>query len=147
MTGRLIATHGLPASGKTGWARRWVAINPGGRDRVNRDDLRRMLHGGWLGTAEQEAAVTAVQHAGVAGLVRLGRAVVVDDTNLVPEVMQGWHDLAGSLGVALEIEDFTYVGLEECVRRNSRRVGDERVPESVIRDMHAKYLAEPAVSG
>jgi hypothetical protein len=58
----LIITRGHPASGKSTRAIAWVAERPERRARVNRDCLRAMMHGGRLGTAEQEAMVTAAQH-------------------------------------------------------------------------------------
>lgn len=141
MTGRLLVTRGLPASGKTTWARGWVDADLAGRARVNRDDLRRMLHGRWIGTPEQETTVTCLQHGAVTRLLRTGTDVIVDDTNLRPDVMQGWHEFADILGVTVELKDFSDVDLEECVRRNAARSGADRVPEMVIRDMHFKYLA------
>jgi hypothetical protein len=50
---KLIITRGLPGSGKTTWARQQVRFV-----RVNRDDLREMLHGGMLGTGWAEVQVT-----------------------------------------------------------------------------------------
>ena len=63
---RLIATRGLPASGKTTFARR---LQPG-VVRVNRDDLRRMLHGERLFTQWAEGQVTVAQRAQVEALLR-----------------------------------------------------------------------------
>ena len=40
---KLILTRGIPASGKSTWAKAWVQEDPQRRVRVNRDDLRRML--------------------------------------------------------------------------------------------------------
>lgn len=40
---KLIITRDLPASGKTTWARSWVAEDPIHRTRVNRDDIRAMF--------------------------------------------------------------------------------------------------------
>lgn len=40
---RLIICRGLPASGKTTWAKEWVMKDPGNRVRINLDDIRSML--------------------------------------------------------------------------------------------------------
>ena len=73
----------LPASGKTTWAKAQVAAVPPGRVvRVNRDDLRLMLHGEphHIGVTEQQ--ITAAQHNAIRALLADGVTVIVDDTNL-----------------------------------------------------------------
>ena len=75
---RLLITRGLPASGKTTFARK---LQPD-VVRVNRDDLRRMLHGQRLFTQWAEAQVTHAQRAAVEALLRARADVIVDDTNL-----------------------------------------------------------------
>ncbi len=84
----LIITIGLPGSGKSTWAKAWVGEDPARRARVNRDDLRAMLHGGRVGTAWQERQVTLAQHAAVRALLLHGFEVMVDDTNLVAKHRQ-----------------------------------------------------------
>ena len=42
---KLIMTKGLPASGKSTWAKQYLDDNPGTK-RVNKDDLRAMLDNG-----------------------------------------------------------------------------------------------------
>lgn len=37
---KIIVTRGLPASGKSTWAKAWVAADPANRVRVNRDAIR-----------------------------------------------------------------------------------------------------------
>ena len=102
-TPQLTITIGLPGSGKSTRALAWVAEDPARRARVNRDDLRRMLHGGRLGTAEQEAAVTALQHPAVQALLELGYDVVADDTNLSTAAVHAWQRLADQAGAQLVV--------------------------------------------
>jgi predicted kinase len=138
----LVITRGLPASGKTTRARAWVAERPAERSRVNRDDLRSMLHGGWLGTPEAEAQTTVVQHRAVLALLGAGIDVIADDTNLRPDVMERWRELADEAVAQLSVWDFTAVPLEECLRRNSLRTGAAYVPADAIQGMHDRYLAK-----
>ena len=49
-------TRGLPASGKSTWAREWVAEDPASRAEVNRDQLRLMMHGGFVNAEMQITA-------------------------------------------------------------------------------------------
>ncbi|MFC3501065.1 AAA family ATPase [Micromonospora krabiensis] len=133
---RLIATRGLPASGKTSFAR---TLQPS-VVRVNRDDLRRMLHGERLFTQWAEAQVTIAQRAQVEALLRARADVCVDDTNLRSRTLRDWAELAARHGAEFEVHDFTDVPLEECLRRDAARPEAERVGEAAIRRLHERYL-------
>ncbi|MEU4642552.1 AAA family ATPase [Micromonospora sp. NPDC023814] len=133
---RLIATRGLPASGKTTFAR---TLQPS-VVRVNRDDLRRMLHGERLFTQWAEWQVTVVQRAQVEALLRARADVCVDDTNLRSRTLRDWADLAARHGAEFEVHDFTDVPLAECLRRDAARPEADRVGEAWIRRLHERYL-------
>jgi predicted kinase len=146
---RLVITRGLPASGKTTWARAWVAEDPW-RLRVNRDDLRMMTTGRPVLTGRLEDALTLAQHAAAEALLRAGYDVVVDDTNLRLRHARAWADLAARAGAWFEVRDFTDVPLEVCLARDAARAaaGGPAVGEAVIRDLYARFLAHgplPAV--
>ncbi len=132
----LTITRGLPGSGKTTWAKAQR-----GHVRVNRDDLRRMLHGGPLLTGWAEIQVTLAQRALVAGLLRGGVNVICDDTNLRTRAVKDLAALGRSYGAQVVIRDFTDVPLEECLARDAGRPEDERVGEQAIRRMYQRYLA------
>jgi predicted kinase len=134
---RLLITRGLPASGKTTFARK---LQPR-VVRVNRDDLRRMLHGARLYTQRAEAQVTQAQRGAVEALLRAHTDVIVDDTNLRARTVREWAETAARFGATFEVHDFTDVPLEECVRRDTERPAEDRVGESAIRRMHDRYLA------
>jgi predicted kinase len=134
---RLIVTRGLPSSGKTTFAR---TLQPRVA-RINRDDLRRMLHGVRLYAPWAEWQVTVAQRAQVEALLRAGVDVCVDDTNLRSRTVRDWARLAAGLGAKFEVYDFTHVPLDECLRRNALRPAEERVDEDVIRSMHERFIA------
>jgi predicted kinase len=138
----LTITRGLPGSGKTTWARQQV-----GAVRVNRDDLRRMLHGQYLGYARAEAQVTLAHRALVAALLAAGVNVICDDTNLSATVVRELRALAGTTGADVVVKDFTDVSIEVCLARDADRPGDTRVGEEAIRAMHRRYLANRAQRG
>jgi predicted kinase len=133
---RLLITRGLPASGKTTFARKLQPYVV----RVGRDDLRVMLHGRRLFTQWAEGQVTAVQRTVVEALLRAGASVIVDDTNLRPATARGWAEMAARFGATFEVHDFTDVPLEECLRRDADRPADLRVGETAIRNMYDRYL-------
>ncbi|WP_433369673.1 AAA family ATPase [Actinoplanes sp. CA-142083] len=134
---RLLITRGLPASGKTTFARK---LQPR-VVRVNRDDLRRMLHGERLYTQWSESQVTHAQRAAVEALLRAHADVIVDDTNLRNKTVREWAEMAARLGASFEVHDFTDVPLEECIRRDLERGAPDQVGEEAIRRMHSRYLA------
>lgn len=139
----LVITRGLPASGKSTWAREWVAQNPADRARVNRDDLRFNLYGQARPDNRQEMAIGLVQQAGVRALLAAGRSVVVDDMHLRARYVRAWVELAAAAGAGLVVQDFTDVPVEECVRRDEERAGrgDRAVGAELIRHLHGRFLA------
>ncbi len=131
----LTITRGLPASGKTTWAKEQPDV------RVNRDELRRMLHGGWLGEDWAEKQVTIAQHAQVSALLAAGVDVIVDDTNLRQRHARELRRLAVLAKADFVVQDFTTVPLEVCLERDAGRPAGEQVGRGVIERMHGKYLA------
>src|SRR5215831_18651941 len=121
-TPTLTITRGLPGSGKTTWAR----AQPGAV-RVNRDELRRMLHGGLLGAGWAEVQVTVAQRAQVEALLRYGVSVICDDTNLRAKISRELAELGVRCGANVVFRDFTDVALDECIRRDAGRPEAERV--------------------
>ncbi|MEV0459067.1 AAA family ATPase [Catellatospora methionotrophica] len=130
----LTITRGLPGSGKTTWAKEQAGV------RVNRDDLRRMLHGGNLGEGWAERQVTVAQRAQVEALLKAGADVICDDTNLRARVVRELADLAIDCGAAVALRDFTDVPLAVCLERDAARPEGERVGAEVIERMHERYL-------
>ena len=50
---KLIICRGLPASGKSTWAKQWVLEDPEHRVRINQDDIRLMLGKYWVPSREK----------------------------------------------------------------------------------------------
>ncbi len=148
--GILYFTCGLPASGKSWWAKAWVDENPEGRARVNRDDIRRMLHRQWGGLGSQEKRratarfterqVTIAQHAQAEALLRAGFDVVIDDTNLEGRHIAELRELAARAGTVAELVDFRGVPKELCLSRNAERTGDEHVDPDWIEKMWREHI-------
>lgn len=139
-TPKLIITRGLPGSGKTTWARGLVALDPARWARVNRDDHRASMHGGFHGDAT-ERQVTAAAHAAISALLRKGVNVICDDTNLSSRHARELRRLAKLAGAEFEVHDMTDVGVEVCVQRDAQRTGTAQVGRDVITGMHARFIA------
>ncbi|NMO51999.1 AAA family ATPase [Actinoplanes sp. TBRC 11911] len=149
----LIIARGLPGSGKTFFARTWVAEDPIGRARVNRDDLRAMLHnsihidGPSAPAGGTEPAVAASRDALIRTLLGRGIDVICDDTNLPQRVARHLATIAAQCGASVEVHDLRDVPIELCLARNAKRQGLARVPDGVIRSMYRRYLAGGYVTG
>lgn len=133
----LIVFRGLPASGKTTLARQWVEAKES-RARVNRDDLRAMMHDG-VYSPENEEQIVAARDDIIGALFDLGVSVVCDDTNLKPQAFDDLTELAFTYAVPLRVWDLTAVPVDECVERDKNRASG-RVGEEVIRGMAEAYL-------
>lgn len=143
----LVATRGLPGSGKTYYARQWIAEDSEGRARVNRDELRSNLFpsGGPVLPFQQENLISKVQQHAVTTLLGAGRSVIVDDTHLRAKYLHVWRDLAAKWGVEFRVEDFTSVPLKTCIARDEKRAseGGRHVGEVVIREMAMRLRSMP----
>lgn len=143
----LIITRGLPGSGKTTRARAWIAEDPEGRARINRDDLRHNMFGVYWGlTWAQEQTVTVAQHAAARALLGAGKDVVIDDTHLRLRNARAWADMAVELGAEFEVWECD-ADADECVRRDLARIelGQRGVGEMVIRELAQRYANRPEI--
>lgn len=120
----IIATRGLPASGKTTWARAQKKL------RVNRDDIRAMLNLPY--NSETEKIVLASRDAAIKEAVSQGKDIIVDETNLTPKHIENLQALG-----EVQVKDFN-TDVLECIKRDKVRMN--QVGESVIMGMHLKYL-------
>jgi tRNA uridine 5-carbamoylmethylation protein Kti12 len=132
---KLIATIGLPGSGKSTWAREQMLGREDTVCHAGRDALR-IAHGfRRLGTPAQEAIVTAAQDAMIIASFQHGyTTVIVDDTNLRSTCRL--QQLAYTCGAEFTVKDFRGVPLETCIERDAARPAGERVGEHVIRAMY-----------
>lgn len=141
----LFVTRGLPASGKSTWARKQLASRTLGEIvRLNRDDLRRMgLDPSYRQPVHYaERRISTIRDAALGALLTAGCDVIVDDTNLRAKFVRELLAIASRAGAEVEFADFIDIPLDECIRRDAERSGVERVGEGVIRKMHDQFLAQ-----
>lgn len=133
---KIIMLKGLPASGKSTWAKEKINENSN-YIRINKDDIRESITGKW--TSKKEKIVISIRNSLIKTGISLGKNVIIDDTNLNPKHEQSLKTLAQELGVEFEVNDsFLKVPVEECVERDIKR--DKSVGYKVIYKMYYDYL-------
>lgn len=130
----IIITKGLPASGKSTYAKGLLKQEPKRWKRVNKDDIRAMLDDS-VWSKENEKVVEAVQDQAIRVALNAGYDVIVDNTHLVAGSLKKLHLLASDVGDVTVIEKSFNVALDECLFRNSKRPPQTYVPEKAIREM------------
>lgn len=134
---KLYITKGLPASGKTTWAKELQIKDPN-TVRVNKDDLRAMLHSS-IHSKGRENFVLGVRDFIVRKALDEGHNVVVDDTNLNPIHETRLREIAklAKGDVQVIIQDFTDVTIDICIQRDKMRPNS--VGEEAIRRMASQF--------
>ena len=130
--------RGLPASGKSWWAKEQVLKGQGNVKRVNKDELRVMVDASKF-SHEREKEIIGIRDMLVSRWIERGHTVIVDDTNYHPSHEQTLRDIAKMYGVDFAIKDFSDVPLGTCLERNRERT-ERRVPESYILQEWMKYV-------
>lgn len=133
---KLILLKGLPASGKSTWAKERVLSDTNQWKRVNKDEIRKLVHcGQWSGKLEK--FVESVEYEIADKALTEGYNVIVDDTNFHPKHPERFRNLAGDMNADYE-EKFFEVSLDEAVERDLKRPNP--VGERVIRKMYNQYV-------
>lgn len=136
----LYMTYGLPASGKTTWAKEYQVGQPKNSIvRINKDDLRAMLNNS-VHSKGAEKSIVEVRDFLASYYLTKGLNVIIDDTNLYPEHEKQLRQIAKDCKAKFVKKDFTDVSLAECLERNKKR--GYKVPTEVIIGMYKKYLAK-----
>lgn len=134
----VIFTKGIPASGKSTWAKEFCLKNPN-YIRVCRDDLRNMRGRYWI--PKQETLINELEQNCIYSALVQGYNVVVDATNLNEKYVNELKSKLESFSIKYIVKDFTDVSLEECLKRDGARVAG-KVGSKVIKGMYYKYICE-----
>ena len=133
---KLIICRGIPASGKTFWAKQWVLEDPEHRVRINQDDIRLMLGKYWV--PSREKLVQHIQKEALIEALEWGYDIVIDNTNLNEKVLDFYRALVIDHGNhAIEFKDFFDTSLSVCIERDKNR--DVQVSEKIIRNFYNNY--------
>lgn len=134
----ILLTKGIPASGKSTFAKKLA--EQGSHTRVNKDDLRAMLHASVF-TEANEKFVLSTRDFIVEECLRKDLSVVVDDTNFDGQHFKRMCLIAekySSKGIVVR-EKYFPIELSVAHERNdARTVG--KIPRSVIDKMYKRYV-------
>lgn len=136
---KLIMTKGLPGSGKSTWSKEYQKKHPD-TVRVNKDDLRAMLHAS-IHSKGKEEFVLGLRDSIVDKALKKGHDVIVDDTNFNPIHEEALRRKAVEAGAEFVVQDFTAVPLEDCIKRDALRANS--VGKKVILQMYNQWCKSP----
>lgn len=137
---KVLVLRGLPASGKTTYAKKLINDEYAGRSiRINNDDISAMLFGKQDTFAMRGVApflfdvrMTLLESALKQDWIEL---IIIDNTNLKTSTVKAMEKLAKEHGAIFEVDDrFLAVPVRECVARDNQRLFP--VGEKVIIDMY-----------
>ena len=142
---RIILTRGIPACGKSTWAKQEVLKDPEHSIRINRDDLRNMCGKYWVPTREKY--ITACKCTILINAINFKfDTIIIDEMNLNPKENRYLKDMVSMMNdtfkdnndkYIIEIKDFTKVPLDICLERDSKR--ENPIGENIIRGIFNKY--------
>ncbi len=141
---KILILRGLPASGKSTFAKQLIKENPGLYKRINRDDLREMFDT-YHFSRDNEKFVKRVRDLLIREALRDGKDVIVDDTNLSPKNINRITQLAEEhrkkTGETVEVtvKEFE-VSLAKALERDAKR--EKKVGARVIRKMHRQFYGD-----
>jgi predicted kinase len=141
---KIIILRGIPASGKSTYAKKLVIDNPGMYKRINRDDLRNMLDA-YHFSKSNEKFVKKARDFLIKSSLESGKHVIVDDTNISDtnivriEQLAKEHTSDSGHDVKIEIKVFD-IELSEAIARDKKR--EKPVGEKVVRKMHRQFYGE-----
>lgn len=133
---KLILCRGLPGSGKSTWAKEFISAH---RKfvRVNRDDLRAMLHNGRFSNVNEEM-VTSVRDYLIKYSLDSDKSVIVDETSLNPAVARQMKVFAQAHNADFEIKEFDK-SVSQCIKDDATR-GVNSVGSKVILRMYHQWI-------
>lgn len=144
----VVLTKGLPASGKSTWAKKKVEESGGQFKRINKDDLRSMLHSD-LYSSEREGFILAIRNNILRHSMEKGFNVIIDDTNLNPIHETQIRNIVDAFNKGKNKEDqyklqikLFETSVNECIKRDLKR--EKSVGEKVIRSMYNKFIKQSA---
>lgn len=135
---KLIILQGLPASGKSTYAKKLVNENPNNTVIVNRDSIREGLGKYWV--PSREKLVSSIEDFSIIEALKLNYNVIVDATNLNPKTLSKFELYKNNFSLELIYKHFE-TPFWKCVFRDWKRglFEKRKVGYKVIKNFYDKY--------
>ncbi|MCC0176316.1 AAA family ATPase [Waterburya agarophytonicola K14] len=138
---KVLILQGLPASGKSQFAKELLLANPGRWVRTNKDLLREMAHASYWSKGN-EKFILQLRDTTILMALKAGKHVVIDDTNFGHNIDRIKELVAGKARVIIN-DSFLKVPVEECIRRDLLR--PKSVGKDVIMKMYNQFVRSQVV--
>lgn len=132
---KLVLLCGLPASGKSTWAKQQISEDKS-FVRINRDDLRAMLANMHFSN-RNEKLVSKIRDHAIIEAIAAERNIIVDETGLNPAVRNQMKRIAEKHDYDFELKHFDK-HVEECILHDAAR--SNPVGSKAILHMYRKYV-------
>lgn len=128
--------RGIPASGKSTFAKELVRKGKGKVKRINRDDLRGMIDDSVF-SRQNESHINTVRNILISYYIEAGCDVVIDDTNVKTSYVKDLVEFVRRLrpNAVVQVKLFN-TPLDVCLERNAKRTGRAKVPEDIVRKFY-----------
>lgn len=138
---QVLILQGLPASGKSTYAKEILLKEPGRWIRVNKDLLREMCHASYWSQGN-EKFILKLRDQIILMALEEGKHVIVDDTNFSSHIEDIKELVKGKAQVKIN-DSFLQVPVEECIKRDLKRLNS--VGKEVIMQMYHEFV-KPSIS-
>ena len=135
---KVLILKGLPASGKSTYAKDLLLKEKGRWIRVNKDSLRDMCHAShW--SKNNEKFIIQLRNQIILMALEEGKHVIVDDTNFSFHVEKIKQLVKGKAEVKVN-DSFLKVPVEECIKRDLKRLNS--VGKDVIMNIYNQFVRQ-----
>ena len=140
--------QGIPASGKSTFARREALANPDKVVIISRDSIRSSLGKYWV--PSREKLVTEIEHHTIYEALKQGYNIILDSTNLNPHFLKDIETLIlkfqnKNKGISIMVHKrFFHVPLQTAIWRDRWRglFGGRKVGKKVIEHFYERYIKD-----
>ncbi|MBL1210413.1 AAA family ATPase [Geminocystis sp. GBBB08] len=133
---KVLILQGLPASGKSTFAKEILLKEPGRWVRVNKDLLREMAHASYWSEGN-EKFIIKLRNQIILMALEEGKHVIIDDTNFGKHIEKIKELVKGKAEVKIN-DSFFKTPVEECIKRDLKRPNS--VGKDVIMKMYNQFI-------